>query len=322
VDVISCNYQEQWYPDIHKVAADQLILGTETYQFFRGHPEQMQNFSEEVPWMDVEKHDYVIGGMLWTGIDYLGESMGYPAKGWAGSLFWTNNERKPLSYLYESYWSDKPVVYFAVQDYSLPDEGVKEHWDAPRYASHWNFPQFNKTVIPYMIATNCEEVRVELNGKRIHVKSPASYPNRMITGYLPYLPGTVTVRGYMGNLEVCSYSVRTAQAAAKLSFDIEEVHMEAEDGLQRLFTVRALDKEGTPVIRESAKVTFRVEGPAELVSVDNGDLCSSEPYDSNGMSMYRGCASSVIRLTGEKGRVNLLAFSEGLAPAKLVIHLE
>ena len=70
----------------------------------------MQNFSEEVPWMDVEKHDYVIGGMLWTGIDYLGESMGYPAKGWAGSLFWTNNERKPLSYLYESYWTDADGV--------------------------------------------------------------------------------------------------------------------------------------------------------------------------------------------------------------------
>lgn len=81
VDVISCNYQEQWYPDIHKIVPDKLILGTETYQFFRGHPDQMQNFSEEVPWMDVEKHDYVIGGMLWTGIDYLGESMGYPAKG-------------------------------------------------------------------------------------------------------------------------------------------------------------------------------------------------------------------------------------------------
>lgn len=31
--------------------------------------------------MDVEKHSYVIGGMIWTGIDYLGESMGFPPKG-------------------------------------------------------------------------------------------------------------------------------------------------------------------------------------------------------------------------------------------------
>ena len=34
VDVISCNYQEQWYPLIHKRLPDKLILGTEVYQYF------------------------------------------------------------------------------------------------------------------------------------------------------------------------------------------------------------------------------------------------------------------------------------------------
>lgn len=36
VDVISCNYQEQWYPMIHEAMPDKLILGTEIYQFSRG----------------------------------------------------------------------------------------------------------------------------------------------------------------------------------------------------------------------------------------------------------------------------------------------
>src|SRR5690606_9534954 len=319
VDVISCNYQEQWYPDIHKVAPDKLILGSETYQFFRGHPDQMQNFSEEVPWIDVEKHDYVIGGMLWTGIDYLGESMGYPAKGWAGSLFWTNNERKPLSYLYESYWSEKPMVYFAVEDYSLQDEGAKQHWDTPRYASHWSFPQFDKTVIPYMIATNCDEVVLELNGKRLYTRKPSSFPNRMIKGYLPYLPGTVSVKGYIDGQEVCQYTLTTAGPTVKLGFDMEEIKLEAKEGFQKLFTVRALDKEGNHVFRESAKVTFKVTGPAEIVAVDNGDLCSNEPYDSQSMHMYRGCVSTVLRLTGEQGRVVLSAYGDGLYAGQLVI---
>lgn len=321
VDVISCNYQEQWYPEIHKAIPDKLILGTETYQFFRGHSDQMQNFSDEVPWMDVEKHDYVIGGMLWTGIDYLGESMGYPAKGWAGSLFWTNNERKPLSYLYESYWSEEPMVYFAIMDYSLQDELVKEHWDAPRYASHWNFPQFNKTIIPYMIATNCEEVTLDVNGKQFYVKKPSAYPNRMITGYLPYLQGTVTVRGFNDQKEACKYTLKTAGPAVKLGFDVEEINLEAKEGFEKLFTVRAKDKEGIPVFRESAKVTFKVTGPAEIVAVDNGDLCSSEAYDNNWMHMYHGCVSTVIRLTGEKGRVVLSADSEGMYTAQVVINI-
>jgi beta-galactosidase len=321
VDVISCNYQEQWYRDIHRIVPDKLILGTETYQFFRGHPDQMQNFSEEVPWMDVEKHDYVIGGMLWTGIDYLGESMGYPAKGWVGSLMWTNNERKPLSYLYQSYWSGVPMVYLAVMDYSLQDEGAKEHWDAPRYASHWNFPQFNKTVIPYMIATNCEEVALELNGKRFHVKRPSDYPSRLITGYLPYHPGKITVIGYINGHEASRYTLQTSGQAVKLAFEQEETHIHAEKGYQKLFTVKAKDSEGVPVFRESTKVVFQVSGPAEIISVDNGDLSSSEPYASNWMHMYHGCVSTVLRFTGERGRVELSAFAEGMLAGQTVIHV-
>jgi beta-galactosidase len=322
VDVICCNYQEQWYPDIHKAIPDKLILGTETYQYFRGHPDHMQNFSDNVPWMDVEEHDYVIGGMLWTGIDYLGESMGYPAKGWAGSLFWTNNERKPLSYLYESYWSEKPMVYMAVMDYSLHDEGVKEHWDTPRYAGHWSFPQFNKTVIPYMIATNCEEVKIEVRDKKYNLPKPSSFPNRMITGFLPYLPGSVTVRGFIGGKEVCQYSMQTAGHAVRLEFEQEKIRLEAAEGFQKLFTVRAKDAEGVHVFRDSSKVAFQVEGPAEIIAVDNGDLSSSEPYNRNWMHLYHGCVSTVIRLTGEKGRVVVSAFAEGMAPAQLAVHVE
>ena len=34
---------------IHEAMPDKLILGTEIYQFFKGHPEQMQNFTNENP---------------------------------------------------------------------------------------------------------------------------------------------------------------------------------------------------------------------------------------------------------------------------------
>ncbi|WP_426454165.1 DUF4982 domain-containing protein [Paenibacillus sp. S-38] len=157
--------------------------------------------------------------------------------------------------------------------------------------SHWNFPQFHKTVIPYMIATNCEEVTVELNDKRIHVNKPASYPNRMITGYLPYLPGTISVRGLISGQEVCSYTLKTAGPAVKLGFDLEDFRLEAKAGYQKLFTVRAQDSEGTPVFRDSSKVTFKVTGPAEILAVDNRDLSSSESYDAHWMHMYRGCVT-------------------------------
>ncbi|WP_458122640.1 hypothetical protein [Paenibacillus sp. Z3-2] len=53
---------------------------------------------------------------------------------------------------------------------------------------------------------------------------------------------------------------------------------------------------------------------------DNGDLCSSEPYDQNVIHMYRGCVGTVIRLTGEPGRIVLTACADGMFPAEIVIH--
>ena len=98
VDIISCNYQEQWYPRIHGAMPDKLILGTEIYQYFCGHPEQMQNYTEENPSLVPLRYPWCIGGMIWTGIDYLGESMGYPSKGWSGSMIRTNGERRANYY--------------------------------------------------------------------------------------------------------------------------------------------------------------------------------------------------------------------------------
>lgn len=157
MDILSCNYQEQWYEQIHTAMPEKLILGTEVYQYFKGHPDQFKNYTQDNPSLVPERYDYVIGSMIWAGIDYLGESMGYPAKGWNGALIRTNGEPKAGYYIMQSYWTARPMVHFEVMDYSLSDEGVKDHWDIPMYAGHWHFPQFTNTVVPYMIASNCEK---------------------------------------------------------------------------------------------------------------------------------------------------------------------
>lgn len=322
VDVIGCNYQEQWYPFIHEKVPDKLILGTEVYQYFMGDQNQMQNFTDTNPVLAVQDTDYVLGSYVWTGIDYLGESMGYPAKGWGGSLIRTNGSRRPSYYLMQSYWGRKPMVHFSVMDYSLADEGVKEHWDIPMLADHWHFPQFQKTVIPYMITSNCEEVHLYLNGKRIYVPRPDACKNHVITGFLPYLPGTVEAVGLNGRAEVCRHTLRTPGMAVQLGFagdawtsdnrNGECMKVSAQRGYQLQLAVQALDDEGNPCFRESAKVRFRVEGPAKLLAVDAGELTSNEPYQSDAIHLFHGQASVMIALTGEPGRVCVYADADGM----------
>lgn len=330
VDIISCNYQEQWYELIHEQIPNKLILGTEVYEYFCGHYDQMQNFTEQIPSAIPFEYDYCIGSFIWTGYDYLGESMGYPAKGWSGALLRTNNEYRPVAYMLKSIWSEEPVVHFSVMDYSLDDEGVKEHWDSPIYADHWHFPQFRKTLIPYMIASNCDEVHLFLNGKQFFIPRPSECKNGIITGFLPWQPGNVTAIGYKDGKEVCRHEVVTPGMAVALAFDQECDHKECvstvnlgipEKKQHLLLTVRAVDENGNSCFRESGKVHFAVEGAAKIVGVDNGDICSNEPYQENSVHLYHGCASVMLELYCKPGRVSVHAFGDGLRQAQTIIEV-
>ena len=330
VDIISCNYQEQWYELIHKQIPNKLILGTEVYEYFCGHYDQMQNFTEQIPSAIPFEYDYCIGSFIWTGYDYLGESMGYPAKGWSGALIRTNNEYRPVAYMLKSIWSEEPVVHFSVMDYSLDDEGVKEHWDSPIYADHWHFPQFRKTLIPYMIASNCDEVHLFLNGKQFFIPRPSECKNGIITGFLPWQPGNVTAIGYKDGKEVCRHEVVTPGMAVALAFDQECDHKECvsmvnlgipEKKQHLLLTVRAVDENGNSCFRESGKVHFAVEGAAKIVGVDHGDICSNEPYQEDSVHLYHGCASVMLELYCKPGRVSVHAFGDGLRQAQTIIEV-
>lgn len=330
VDIISCNYQEQWYELIHEQIPNKLILGTEVYEYFCGHYDQMQNFTEQIPSSVPFKYEYCIGSFIWTGYDYLGESMGYPAKGWSGAPIRTNNEYRPVAYMLKSIWSEEPVVHFSVMDYSLDDEGVKEHWDSPIYADHWHFPQFRKTLIPYMIASNCDEVHLFLNGKQFFIPRPSECKNGIITGFLPWQPGNVTAIGYKDGKEVCRHEVVTPGMAVALAFDQECDHKECvstvnlgmpEKKQHLLLTVRAVDENGNPCFRESGKVHFAVEGAAKIVGVDNGDICSNEPYQEDSVHLYHGCASVMLELYCKPGRVSVHAFGDGLRQAQTIIEV-
>ena len=207
VDLIACNYQEQWYPFIHAMMPDKLILGTEIYQYFVGDPERFQNYTELPPALIAQSEPWIIGGCIWSGYDYLGESMGWPSRGWTGAPLRTNGDRRASYYMLRSFWNPEPMMHLEIAEYTLEDELTKEHWGFPPCEAHWDFPMYCKQLLPYLIATNCERVTIELPGRSI--AAPPRGRNGLITGYLPYLPGTLTVRGFIGGREVCAQTLVT-----------------------------------------------------------------------------------------------------------------
>lgn len=191
VDVIGCNYQEVWYEKIHEMIPNKPILGTETHQFKTDYNNELGVYPEENPWIYAQENSYVLGGMIWTGIDYLGESTIWPAKGWSGSLFYSDMIPRASAYILRSFWSEKPFVKFFVMDYSVADEGVKENWDIPRYVSHWHFPHIYRTLVPIMVTSNCTEISVEINKKIVLRAKPSNYINNMVTAFIPYTKGNL-----------------------------------------------------------------------------------------------------------------------------------
>ncbi len=322
VDVICCNYQEQWYDIIHEAMPDKLILGTEVFQYFRGHYNEMQNYSEKVPSLAPEEFPFVIGSMIWTAYDYLGESGGWPSKGWQGAFIRTNGEERFLYHVLKSYWVQEPMVHISVLDMTQPDEANNEHWAAPAYHDNWNFPQYHKTMIPYAVASNCDEVAIYVNDLRMYVKKPAECENRIVTGYVPWRAGVLRAVGYRDGQPVCEHALVTPGPAVQLAFDDVCASVPAGAPYEMLVTVRALDDDGNCCYRESAPVRFTCEGPAQVLRVDNGDLMSFEPYRNDTIHMFHGCASVLVRFGGQPGRVALTAHGAGLREGRAIFVVE
>ncbi len=61
--------------------------------------------------------------------------------------------------------------------------------------------------------------------------------------------------------------------------------------------IEAIDSHKRRDPQASAPLTFSVDGPAEIVGVINGDLCSHELSTGNTRSLHNGTATVILRST-------------------------
>ncbi|MDR2749108.1 MAG: glycoside hydrolase family 2 protein, partial [Clostridiales bacterium] len=313
VDILGLNYQEPWLQLIRSRNPDKLAVATEAFIFFKGSTYNYFNYTTENPWLDVERNDFFIGSFLWAGADYLGESMGWPSKGWSSGIISRDSRRKPISWLFESYWSEKPSVHISVVDYTMPDDITREPWACPPMSDTLSFPKFRRMPLPYMIFTNCQKARLFAGNKEYEIKSPKEFEGRVITGYLPMDHEVVTVKGYNGGTEVASHSIYREGTATRLVLDQE--YSDVLPGGQLQVNVLAVDENGHVNHRAEGEVFFEAEGGFLLESAFNGDMLSEYPLNSKSAKLFKGAASAIVRR--KSGNARLLAKCEGLEPAVL-----
>ena len=258
--------------------------------------------------MDLDK---VIGLAYWGMIDYLGESQGWPAKGWEQGVFDITLEPKPKAYYMKSFFKpEEPLVHIAVIDKKgyMMWNGVQTGNDG--MSDHWNRQQGSKvTLITY---TNADEVEVFVNGKsmgtKLNDKKNAKTRNQIRWENIPYANGYCEAVAKNNGKIVARHKIETTGEAVKLVAIPDNNQWKADGTDLQHIRVYAVDKKGRRVYHAQQQLTFSISEGAEIVAVSNGDQKSDELNATDKRRLYNGSALVILRA--------------GRMPAKPILTIE
>jgi len=82
-----------------------------------------------------------------------------------------------------------------------------------------------------------------------------------------------------------------------------------------------LDQAGITVPRADDSITFKIDGPGEIVATDNGDPTSFEPFQAHERRAFNGLALVIVRARpGQAGTIRVSAESGALAGAAVTLQ--
>ena len=252
--------------------------------------------------------DKVIGLAYWGAIDYLGESQGWPAKGWSQGVFDISLEPKPKAYFMKSFFKpEEPLVHIAVIDskndvmwngVQTGNDGMSDHWCRQ--------PGSMLSLITY---TNADEVELILNGKKLGRKqNPKNDPklrNQIKWDSIQYADGKLLAIAYNGGKEVAHHQIETTGKAVKLSATAEDNTWKADGTDLMHIRIQAVDSKGRRVPMAQDELHFSVEGDASIVAVTNGDINSEELNVQDHRRLYNGSAMVILRSGKSPSKITL-----------------
>ena len=266
--------------------------------------------------MDLDK---VIGLAYWGMIDYLGESQGWPAKGWEQGVFDITLEPKPKAYYMKSFFKpEEPLVHIAVIDKKgdMMWNGVQTGNDG--MSDHWNRQQGSKvTLITY---TNADEVEVFVNGKSMGTKQNdkknAKTRNQIRWENIPYANGYCEAVAKNNGKIVARHKIETTGEAVKLVAIPDNNQWKADGTDLQHIRVYAVDKKGRRVYHAQQQLTFSISEGAEIVAVSNGDQKSNELNVTNKRSLNNGSALVILRAGRKASKPVLTIEADGFKTVK------
>ncbi len=314
LDIVGFNYRAPSYESAHKMYPDKVIYGSENWGAWR-------------EWRDVKDKDYVSGIFIWTGFAYKGEAGPMPRMGLEISLFDFVGNKTARGHFFETLWVDKPKTYVgttaaAKSEFSYSKENGWT-WTKRKAPAHiwqelrrwewydineiWQY-QHNEQVVVQSY-TNTESAELFINGKSFGRLRLADFEDRVIKWLVPFQAGELKVVGYNQGIAVSQDVINTHGEVAKIALSSENNLLTADGYDTTYIHAQLLDNNNNLVVDSQANVKFSIEGPAELVVVDNGWEMNTQDVLADNVNSYKGKAAMLLKTTDKAGDIVITATS-------------
>ena len=339
-----CAWDDDW--EIYDPHFDVLDIGGYNYMIHKHATDHQRNpgrvmwQTESYPrdafqnWALVHDYPYIIGDIVWTGLDYLGESgIGrYYYEGerpgehyvdggqpdWHGAYCGDvdiTGWRKPISHYREMLWKDLNDLYIAVKEPDGYHGKIHETaWSVWPTWESWNWPSWEGKPIDVEVYTKAPEVTLYLNDKPIGTKAVSQATEYKAVFTVPYEAGTL--RAEAGGKRA---TLSTAGEPARLRLTTDRSVITADGQDLSFITVEVIDREGRVCPNAAIPCEAVVKGQGTLLSFASADLKDREPYTSPCVSTWKGRALLVVRSSQKKGKAQV-SIKSSLPTASIFIQ--
>ncbi len=296
IDVVGYNYTESRYDTDHQRYPKRVIYGSE-------------NRHDLDAWKAVRDKQHIFGQFLWTGIDYLGESGPWPARGSSAGLLDLAGQRKPNGWYRASLWSEQPVCYIGTSfiSHGANEANRPQRRQRPRvstYASDtWNYQEGDRVRI--VCYTNGKNAQLLLNGKPVEGSFQRDEQTGVLYQDIDYQPGTLLCKADNG----ATYQIKTSGQPYALRV--------TTDSVAHVF-VEVVDADGNLVKNADHEVTLSVRG-ARLLGMENGNIMdptAAGRRTPNRLRVLNGCLVGYLQDL-RNGEITIQATTPFLKPGEL-----
>ncbi len=237
---------------------------------------------------DVVKHNAFVGGQfIWTGFDYIGEPTpyGFPARSSYFGLIDLAGFPKDTYYMYQSEWTDKPMLHL------FP---------------HWNWLP-GQEIDLWAYYNQADEAELFINGQSQGIRRKAdsmssrAQSSDLSTPYhvawrVNFVPGEIKVitrkSGDAGKpgTPVCTQTIRTAGAPDHIRLSVDYKGKDLT-----FITAEVVDKDGNLCPWADNQIHFK---GCNVVATDNGCQTSMERFTSPTRKAFHGKCLVVVRGSG------------------------